>query len=310
MRIFNSSFSEFAFAYNKSSGCNVYFSNDTINQFYGIRISENEKELDNYKKRHKHENIFTFTNCYINSDFIFFERIPNSTIIFNKCTFGPNAYLADLAIDRLIIRNCLNIPEQLSIGLREKNSEVELSLTNSNLDNIRFDFTNNMKLIFDSSHSKDVVTNSYKSLLEKFQHEGKERSYMYVDLQYRKQSQNKIWHFLNCIWWYHGYMPGLVFVWTVGLLLLFSFFNFRYWTQIHDAYPIVEGQKADSFNRKNKKGKFCLTVLLYTILIFFSLRVNFDKLRFKRLGFVYIVLGQYIVGLWCLLFIVRFIFKF
>lgn len=309
MRIINSNLSEFSFEYNKLSGCNIFFSNDTINQFYGTVSSEDEKELENYKKWYKYQNVFTFNNCHINADFIFFEKIPNSTIIFNRCTFGPNISLSDLAIDRLIIRNCINIQEQISIGFREQEKEVELSLTNSNLDNIRFDFTHNIKLIFDSNHSKDVVGNSYKSLLEKYEHEGKGRSYMYVDLQYRKHSQNKILHFINCIWWYHGYMPSLVFIWTIVLLLSFFALNLSFWKQIHETYPIVEGQRADSFNRKNQKGRFYLTVLLYTILIFFSLRVNFDKLKFKRLGFVYILLGEYLVGLCCLLFILRFILK-
>lgn len=309
VRIFNSTLNSFDFAYHKRSGSNIYFRNDTINSFGAVSMSENEIELRNYRSWYNQENIFTFSNCYINAPFVFFEHIPNSTLIFDNCIFGPNVYLTDLAIDKLVFRNCRNFPEQIAIGFREDSNEVKLELVNSNLDNIRFDFPSNVKLIFDSLDSKDAINNSYKSLLEKFDHEGKGRSYKLVDLQYRNFNDSKIFHFLNCIWWYHGYMPGLVFAWALFFLLVFWIFNRIYWKEMLEAYPLNDGQKSSTFNQKGKKLRFNSIVLLYTCFIFFSLRIDFNKVNFKKHRFIYAFLAQYILGLWCMLFIVRFIFK-
>ena len=254
-------------------------------------------------------NIFTFYNCYLNCSFLFFDLIPNSTFIFDNCTFGPNIYLSDMAVDKIIIRNCQNISEQFVLGFREKKNEVRLGLTNSNLDNIRFDFAENIRLTFDSTDSRDAITNSYKSLLEKFEHEGKNRSFKTVDLQYRRFKDSKIFHFLNSVWWYHGYKPSLVFMWALGLLILFFFFNLKYWNQVFEAYPLKDGHKASLYNQKSKKMRFYSIVFLYTLFIFFSLRIDLNRLNFKNVKFVYAFLVQYLIGLWCMIFIIRFIIK-
>ena len=307
--IYNSTLSQFNFAYNERSNCEILFQNDTINNFSASIFPDTNKKLQNYNGRYKYENTFTFYDCYINAPFLFFDQIPNSTCIFNHCTFGPNIYLADMAVNKIIFRNCQNIPNQFTIGFREKNSEVKLGVINSNLDNIRFDFLPNIRLMFDSIDSKDAIANSYKNLLEKFEHEGRERSYKIVDLQYRNFKDNRIFHFLNCIWWYHGYEPGLVFIWTLGFLIVFFFFNLKYWRQIFEIYPLKEGQQAGLYKRSNKKLRFYSIVLLYTLFIFFSLRVDLNKLNFKNLKFVYFFLAQYLIGLWCMVFIIRFIIK-
>jgi len=302
IRISNTTFSEFNFSYDRRSGCNAFFQNDTINSFIGL-LTDGDKGRENYRDWYKHENIFTFSDCHINASFVFFDRIPNSTFIFNNCTFGSNVYLADMAVDKLVIRNCQIFPEQIAIGFREKNSEVKLALVNSNLENIRFDFAPNVKLVFDSIDSKDAIANSYKNLLEKFEHEGKERSYKLVDLQYRSYKDSYICHFLNSIWWYHGYRPELVFIWTAVLLIIFFFFNLKYSTQMIETYPLMNISG-------HKKLRFYSLVFLYTFFIFFSLRVDLTKLKFKQLRFVYAFLSQYLIGLWCMIFILRFIFKY
>lgn len=308
VRIFNSSFSQFDFLYNKKSSCHVLFQNDTINYFGAIDITD-DKDLLNYKIWYKHENVFTFYKCHINAPFDFFNRIPNSTFIFNNCTFGENAYLGDMAADKLVIKNCRIFPQQIEIGFREKNNEVKLELENSVLENIRLDFSPNIKLVFDSLANKDAITNSYKNLLEKFEHEGKDRSFEVVDLQYRKFTDSYFFHFINSIWWYHGYIPGLVFVWASALLLIFFLFNSIYWFQMFEIYKLEEKEKVSYYKHSKNKLRFYSMILLYTCFIFFSLRVDLNKLRLKNLKFVYAFLFQYLVGIWCMIFIVRFIFK-
>ncbi len=309
IRIFNSTISQFDFAYDRRSGCNILFQNDTINHFSVGIISEANKELQRDKSWYKNENTFTFYNCHINAPFVFFDQIPNSTFVFNNCTFGSNVYLADMAVDKIVIRNCQNIPAQIIIGFREKFSKVYLGLINSNLDNLRFDFSPNIRLVFDSSDSKDVIINSYKNLLEKFEREGKERSYKIVDLQYRNFKDSRIFHFINCIWWYHGYQPILVFIWTLGFLISFFIFNLFCWKEIFEIYPLKEGQRATAYKQENRKLRFYSIVILYTLFVFFSLRVDLNKLNFTKLKFVYAFLVQYLMGLLCMLFIIRFIIK-
>lgn len=96
IRIFNSTISQFDFSYDRRSGCNIFFQNDTINNFSASIISDDDKKLRNDKDWYKHGNTFTFYNCHINAPFVFFDEIPNSTFIFHNCTFGSNVYLADM----------------------------------------------------------------------------------------------------------------------------------------------------------------------------------------------------------------------
>jgi len=309
LKIYSSSISELTFAFNEYSGCNAYFQNDTINSFVSGFLDNKTNDLKHYKEWYKFDNTFTFQNCHINASFIFFEHIPNSTIIFNNCTFGEDLDISDLAIDKLVFKNCKQFPLQTYIGFREQEKDVKLQIVKTNIENLSFEFSPNYILDFDSTDSEDIKLNSYKYLMDKFESEGKSNSYMNIDLQYRKHFKFNDFNFLNYIWWYYGYKPWLVFVWTVVLLIIFSVLNYCYINQIFDTYNLNEEKTKQILDGNESQRKIISYVLVYTLFVFFTVGIDFGKLNFSRIKFVFIFLMQYFVGLWCVLFMIRFIFK-
>lgn len=307
LNIYNSSISEFTFIYNENSGCNAYFQNDTINSFISGSLYDKINDLIQYKEWYKYENNFTFQNCHINAGFIFFEHIPNSTIIFNNCTFGENLGIGDLAIDKLVFRNCKRFPLQTYIGFREQEKDVKLQIVNTNIDNLSFEFLPNIILDFDSTDGQDIISNSYKNLMDKFESEGKSNSYMNIDLQYRKYSDSKITNLIKKMWWGYGYKQWYVFLWTLSFIILFLCFNVLFRKQIFETYNL-NSDKTDQIvhNNISKKELYAYT-LIFTIFIFFTLSIDFGKLNYGRLKFVFAFLFQYFIGLWCVLFIIRYV---
>ena len=304
LRIFNSSISQFVFDYSDGSGVSAYFINDTVNSFI-ISMHLNDANTSDFdRKKNSLPNEFTFKNCYINTSFIFFEPIPNSIFIFDNCTFGTESDLTDLALDKLVLKNCHYFPDNFSINFREKSKRVEIGFINVKLDKINIDFASNMKLVFDSDESDDVIANSYFNLLEKFRKEGKDRSFKNVDLQYRASKSGLI-NFLMKIWWHYGYNPALVFIWTAGFLLVFFALNFLCWGQILQVYNPFEDLKneKESQSQKIKIKK----VIVYTLFVFFAISADLKKIKFTNLIFILYILFQHVAGILCTLFIIKYV---
>jgi len=306
LKISNSSIDEFDFAFDERSGCDIYFVNDTLNRFIASTVDKESQNSDTAQKKYPHENKFYFKNCYINTYFVFFEPVPNSVFVFDNCTFGPDSDLDDLAIDKLVIKNCHNFPEQFTISFREKSKEVDISLVNVNLDNIRMDILPNMRLVFDSEVSADEISNSYFNLLEKFRKEGKDRSYKFVDLQY-KEWEGGVCNFIAKLWWNHGYNRGRVILWTIGFLCLFFVFNFRYWHQLTGIYNPFDNIKKEADNQ-HKRDKL-MKAIVYTFFVFFAIIVDFKKIRFTNPYLIIYIIFQHVIGILCILFIVKYVFK-
>ncbi|HAQ39204.1 MAG TPA: hypothetical protein DCQ58_11915 [Saprospirales bacterium] len=306
LRIYHSSIDEFDFAYDERSGCDIYFVNDTLNRFIASTLEKESHDSDTAQKKYPYENKFYFKNCYINTSFVFFEPVPNSVFVFDNCTFGSDSDLDDLAIDKLVIKNCQYFPEQFTISFREKSKKVDISLVNVNLDNIRMDILPNMRLVFDSEISADEISNSYFNLLEKFRKEGKDRSYRIVDLQYREW-KGGVWNFIAKIWWNYGYDRGRVFLWTIGFICLFLVFNFFFWPQITGIYNPFENIKKEDVNQHIMEK--LVKALVYTLFVFFAIIVDFKKIRFTNPYLIIYILCQHVIGILCILFIVEYVFK-
>lgn len=303
-RIYNSSISKFDFDYHDRSGISAYFINDTLNSFIVSMHLNNANPSNLKQKENSNPNEFTFKNCHINTSFIFFEPIPNSVFVFDNCTFGPKSDLNDLAIDKLVLKNCHYFSEQISISFSEKTKRVNIGLINVNLDKINLDFLSNMNLVFETEESEDVKANSYFNLLEKFRKEGKYRSYKNVDLQYRV-NKGGLFNFLKKIWWNYGYNPALVFIWTAAFLLVFIVFNFRCWEQILQVYNPFQELKNEN---KTKSQKVKLKeVIVYTLFVFFAVSVDLKKIKFTKLHFILYILFQHVAGILCTLFIIKYV---
>jgi len=264
-------------------------------------------------KHSKNEQIFNFRNCYINADFWNFGSFYNSILTFENCTFGPNAYLGSLGINKLTFRNCRNVLSQLSLGFSNDSTEILLSFINTDVSKFKFDFPENVTLFFDTLYKKDVAYNTFESLLSKYRSEGKHDSYQNVDIQYKRFTRSKFVNWIDKIWWHYGYKKYYVFYWLLVPLTIFSFVNFRVWDRLNTAYPIFNDEKNSYYNSVNFKFRNLLKkiskVILFSLLVFFSLYMNFGKMSFKNVSILYWIFFQYIVGLTFLFLILNFVIK-
>jgi hypothetical protein len=325
IKISNSFITELSFVQRLSKNT-FLFNNDTINNTVWLPSSNlyikdrevypdvystdsnlltEERELDT-----PIESTINFKNCYINADFACYGLLTNSTIVFEDCTFGPNADLANMIINKIVIKNC-RVTNPLLLSFNLNYPKVWLSIANTDLTNIKLDYSSNVGLSFEPTDNSDVVLNTYKNLLDKFRSEGKDESYKNVDIQYKLYKKSSVGIFLERIWWYYGYRKYYVFGWTIFFLSLFFLFNASYWTGMQATYPIVPLPKINYYDRGFKSNvRKLTTALLFTIFIFFSIGINFSKLNYNKLRFVIAFFLQYLIGLFCLVFILKAIIKF
>jgi hypothetical protein len=298
VRVFNSTVNDMQFAPTAGSLALLSFVNDTIsgNIFFPF--------LEDYELHKKSDSVkfsMEFNDCYINCDFTFLGKFPNAAITFSNCSFGPKAHLGYFGGDKIVFRNCRNFSSQLPLGFVDDSSNFLLSFLNTDVSNIKLDFPSNVKLVFDSSDRKDAILNSYKVLLDKFNQEGRNESYKHLDIQYQEYKDSKFWNFLNRNWWNYGYKKNKVYLWTLIFLAIFYVLNIFFWKKIHFAYPIVPDYKI-KFIEKGLNGylRKLFLIFFYTIFIFFSLKIDFDKLNYSRMRYVILFFVQYLLGLFCL----------
>jgi hypothetical protein len=311
IRAFNSSFNEISFGASDKSGLSLLFQNDSLfGKFLTYSVLGDSFFIDQGKK-HQFKNEFIFQNCHIDADFIFFQEIPNSIFTFDKCSFGLNAYLGEMWATRINFINCLNIPQQIPLGLFSRNPKVLTSFINTDVDKFRMNLNSNVKFVFDSGYGKDVIHNSYQRLLNKFSSEGKPDSYKNVDIQFQQYKNGSFQNFLQRNWWYYGYRKYYVWSWTLGFLISFFIFNVIFWKQMQKEYPVISDYKKRKHeNKLINMFREGFVISLFTIYVFFSLRISLDKLKFEKVRFVAAFFIQYAVGLWCLFFIFRAVLKF
>ncbi len=223
----------------------------------------------------------------------------------------------NLKVDTIIFRNCTNIPYPLFLSVDSSKKYVHIQLINSNVNNIRFDYTDKFRLYFDMFVSEETKNNTYQSLLAKYKNEGKPQNLEKIDVEYKRYQYKRNWlmwpiWLLDYIWWRYGYSKWLVIVWTLVFLAIFFRYNYKNWEGMRKMYSVFDKDDLSLLGQgknEHRLRKKIVYVLLFTSFIFFSLRVDFDKLKYANNKFLVSFFIQYIVGLICLFFLANAIFK-
>jgi hypothetical protein len=288
---------------------------DTIKGLFIISIPNSLNSLNSEAKR----KTIKITNCYVNAqcNFSSEDSACHSLFMFDNCSFGNSASLFNLNIDTLVFKNCSDIPYPLFLTADSSRKGIYIQLINSNVNNIRFDYTDKFKLYFDSSISEETKNNTYQSLFAKYKSEGKPKNIEKIDIEYKRYEYKKSWWtypiwLLDYIWWRYGYSKWLIIVWTLVFMGVFLWFNYIHWEGMRKMYSVFD--KADlsllgHIDNAGKVRKKIIYVLLFTSFIFFSLRVDFDKLKYANNKYLVSFFTQYIIGLICLFFLANAIFK-
>jgi hypothetical protein len=321
---FNKSESELSVSYSSFKvGCSILenfarktlISNDTINGVLNIHFT-NPIGIASQKDKSR---VVEIKNSLINSQCIFLseDSLGRTKFTFENCAFGSTATILNFKADTLVFKNCTNIPHPLFLTGDPSKGNISIQLINSNVNNIRFDYTDKFQLYFDKDVSEETKSNTYQSLLAKYKAEGKPKNVEKIDIEFRRQEYKKKWWLypiwlLDFVWWRYSYSKWLIIVWTLVFLGIFFQFNWRNWDGMRRIYGVFDKDDLSLLGQGHNPSRLrkkMIYVLLFTSFIFFSLRIDFDKLKYANNKYLVSFFTQYVVGLVCLFFLANAIFK-
>lgn len=112
-------------------------------------------------------------------------------------------------------------------------------------------------------------------------------------------------------WWDYGYNKGLIFRNTLILFMAFYLLNlFWYRNLSRKVYAIEEFVVNDRSPDKNSLraiGRYALYTLFYTGYIFFGLKLDYDLLKLRHLGYASYIVLQFVTGIICLAYLANYI---
>ncbi len=171
------------------------------------------------------------------------------------------------------------------------------------------------------SPSYDDQLAVYEGVLKQFENRGRKESYEILDKEYRhfvnrhKGGIYKGIDWFQSLWWGYGYNPERVFGITLGLWLLFTIINLKFYRCLNEnvyAVSFLGSRRRPIFGRPKTWMRYLLQTLAYTAVVFFGLKMSLDKFRKGIIKdhpvlFSYLMI-VYVSGLVCFGFIVNIIF--
>ncbi|MCR8559300.1 hypothetical protein KXD93_16705 [Mucilaginibacter sp. BJC16-A38] len=222
---------------------------------------------------------------------------------------GASLSLVNLTFDNnvtLDLRNC-----------RKIKGKVNLYVLNVPIENLQIDWRN-FKL--DSTTRADYTSCKviYKRLLENFSKHYQIESYELVDKEYQNYrylhfSFLKLgWVFDKFIWlwWDYGYGGWQVILWMVLLPLLWALITYRSYDSLHKhVYKIDNFTPFTISPHPHNPQRTFGNALIYVSVIFFTVGVKLDKLKYERRPLLLLFLAIYLNGLCCIYFLINYLLK-
>jgi len=292
----------------------ISFSNDTLStRFYFT----NSKEDLSKKKGYRDYVSLQFTNCVIDGGLAFEQLADTVDVTFRYCTFGSGAEFLNIAADKVAFISCGKIPSYLIMRLAPNKSNGTMEFYNTDFKEAQLVYSPGMSLAFTNETIPDNISNTYQSLLGKFKTDNKPESYKLLDIEYRnyKAAHGTRWdkfsNWVNLVWWNYGYAKLRILLWALGFLLLFWILNSLLWTKLQQLYPMPLkfdlGDKLETPVMYNLRK--LILIFFYTAFIFFSVKIEFNQLTYRKIAITLYFFTQFLIGLICLFFIVNALLK-
>jgi uncharacterized protein YjbI with pentapeptide repeats len=234
--------------------------------------------------------------------------VPGS-LDFNNCAFLGNLDFSNVQnistrIDLTVAKTTLR-PEN---PIRTKRG---INLTNSDISKFKIDYSR-FYLIFDSTAGFEYRSNVYQALLNTFKNDGYSESYELLDKEYRTfvyvHKDEKWLRRLDKYWWDFGYSKYYIFYWIMGLVVMFTTINvFVYPFLNKDVYQINDIKDGYLLRQPKMILKRFYYSLIYTSILFFSLSVKLDNIKYDYWYWVLYVFVIYLSGLICVAYLANFI---
>ncbi len=293
-----------------------------------LRPQNNQKEYDElyYKKNFLYQGELgpvTLVHCQIdtliidslniNSEIRIFKT-KISVIIFNHCYFEtPMVLKGDMPNWICLKDNNFSNEGQLNLtnleNLERNGKNCRFRIENTDLAKVSFDYK-----YFDldtSNTSKQDRDFAYSRILENQKKNGFEDGEKKIDIESKKYKYSqhylgKIQDAITMYWWEYGYSKFKILGWTLLFIAIFTLLNVVLWNNMQVVYPIFdEESKSNVYLKRN-----LFWSLIYTSYIFFSLKVDFGKIKPYKKFYVFLFFFEYTVGLICVFFIFNALLKF
>jgi len=243
----------------------------------------------------------------------------DSKLLFDNCSFTDSFALKNLNVANLYFANCTSFENDIYLKV-DSSANMRLYFdAKTDLDRIKFFYDPTITICMNPYVSEDLNRKVFDGLEAKFKKEYHSADLERLEIEHARYEYSRSWYkypiwLLDFTWWYYGFKKWLILLWTMGFLLIFFIFNFRNWGRMNAAYRIfdnkiiIESQGGARKGRSlfSRKGYFAM---IYTLYIFFSLKIDFDKLEYDDRKCLRSFFVQYCVGLICLFFLANAIFK-
>lgn len=285
---------------------NVSFENDTISPNSFIYNSGRpDMKMD-----------IIFSKCYFSGIMSIGGDTKNIELTLDDCEFGPDAFFLKINVGQISFKNCRRFANPLSIYFDEKASP-EIDLRSSNIDFIDFPYTNHMK-IHRESYENEEDFGIYDALSAKYKRDGKNNSYKnlmieYSQVKYTYKPFGTIINFFDKYWWNYGFDKNRIVLWTLGFLIIFLVGNLFVWKKINK-YSLLFPTNLQSYYYSTQRKSYYnwnifFRILLFTFVIFFTFKLNIEKLSKHKTRFMVWIFIQYFIGLVCLFFLFNAVLK-
>lgn len=251
------------------------------------------------------------------------RAVFGSSVFAQEASFKGVKVLDDLTfsntvfLDNLDFSNATNIKNRIDLTVVNTDTIKDgmktrrgINLTNSDIAKFKIDYSL-FYLEFDSSASYEYRSNVYQTLLNTFKNDGYTESYEILDKEYKDFAYDKknMWFIrtLDKYWWDYGYAKQYIFYWTFGFLAWFTLCNFFLYPFLQREVYKINHIETNFKSSKWKVGQRLYYSLVYTSVLFFSISVKLDNLKYKHwLAVAYIFL-IYVLGIICLAYTANFV---
>lgn len=251
----------------------------------------------------------TFDNIIIgdSAKLIFQETVlPDTISFYNNPIIGNEIDLS--------VANFKDISHYDSINDRYKKGKWHyINLYKSNVAKFHIDYSHFRLLLTDPETGKllpsDEAKSMYEALLKNFKDRGQIDSYKLLDIEYQEYLDNSYKKWISKLdkwWWNFGYNKEYVFYWVFWSLFIFTVINFFAfnWLQV----KVYSVGKMPIY-QKRYNGARLWYAFVYTAIVFFSLTLKIDNIKFKNKGGTLYIMFIYTLGLICIAYMANFVLQ-
>lgn len=157
---------------------------------------------------------------------------------------------------------------------------------------------------------EDEVMATYEKVLKNFEANGQKKSYQTLDIEFNDYKNGAF--ILPHIWNCYGYHREWVFYWALAFLVFFTLITFVFIDILNQ--PADEGgiYHLDNLKTENLADTWYNRLwyaFMYTSTLFFILKINIEKLNFKRKWGVFYIIIVYSIGVLCLGYMANFVLQ-